>query len=141
VDTFTAYIDTIFRGHAESAEVREAKAKLRAMMEQRREELVAQGMSPDEAAGKVIAEFGSLEQLAPTLGLGNTLASESGHPQTGATGAPLGRIASYYWPCAGAVFLAWGLITNNWASSWIILAVAGAGFAAISAGARRNNGS
>lgn len=69
MDAITSYIDHMFRGLAPSAEVRRAKSELLQMSEDRYRELLAEGVSEHEAVGRVITQFGNLNELADELGI------------------------------------------------------------------------
>lgn len=70
-----SYLDTLFAPYAETARLREARGELRAMMEDKQESLRADGLSESQAVGKVIAEFGTLDEVAPVLGLDSDFAT------------------------------------------------------------------
>ena len=63
------YLDNMFRNLPNIPEVRKAKAELQSMMEDKFEELIADGKSENEAVGIVISEFGNLDEIAETIGL------------------------------------------------------------------------
>lgn len=63
------YLDNMFRNLPNTAEVRKAKSELMQMMEDKYEELIADGKSENEAVGIVISEFGNLEEVAESIGL------------------------------------------------------------------------
>lgn len=64
-----SYLDTLFSPYPDSARMQDAKAELRAMMEDKHQGLREDGYTESQALGTVIAEFGSLEELAPVLGI------------------------------------------------------------------------
>jgi len=68
MNVITAYLDGIFATSPQTAHTAEVKAELRAMMEDSYAAYVDQGLSEHEAAQRVIAEFGSPDELAPQLG-------------------------------------------------------------------------
>ena len=63
------YLDNMFRNLPNTEEVRRAKAELLQMMEDKYEELMAEGKTENEAVGIVISEFGNLDELAESLGI------------------------------------------------------------------------
>ena len=63
------YFDYMFRNLPNTEEVRRAKAELLQMMEDKYEELIAEGKTENEAVGIVISEFGNLDELAESLGI------------------------------------------------------------------------
>ena len=63
------YLDNMFRNLPNTQEVRKAKAELLQMMEDKFEELTADGKSENEAVGIVISEFGNLDEVAESLGI------------------------------------------------------------------------
>lgn len=64
-----SYLDTLFAPYPDSPRLREARGELRAMMEDKQQDLLARGLSESQAVGQVIAEFGSLEEVAEDLGI------------------------------------------------------------------------
>lgn len=87
MDVIVAYLETMFSPYPATPRLEEAKAELRAMMEDKYSELLAQGRSHNEAVGQVITEFGNLDELAPVLGISSDLRAG---PTPGATGVPDG---------------------------------------------------
>lgn len=69
MDAITTYIDHMFRSLPATAEVRRARAELQQMSEDRYQELLAEGVSENEAVGRVITQFGNLDELADDLGI------------------------------------------------------------------------
>lgn len=69
MNTIRNYLDNMFRNLPNTEEVRRAKAELLQMMEDKYEELIAEGKSENEAVGIVISEFGNLDELAESLGI------------------------------------------------------------------------
>ncbi len=70
------YLETMFANMPNTEAVRKAKAELLAMMEDKYNELLADGKSENEAVGTVISEFGNLDELAEDLGLKDELEEE-----------------------------------------------------------------
>ena len=69
MDAITSYIDHMFRALPHTAEVRRARSELLQMSEDRYRELVAEGASENEAVGRVITQFGNLDEIADDLGI------------------------------------------------------------------------
>lgn len=69
MDAIASYIDHMFRSLSQTEEVRRAKRDLLQMSEDRYRELIAGGASENEAVGRVIAQFGTLDELADELGI------------------------------------------------------------------------
>lgn len=69
MNVIIAYLDTMFSTYPSSPRMQEAKAELQTMMEDAYTGHIAAGMSENEAVGKVITEFGNLDELAPVLGI------------------------------------------------------------------------
>ncbi len=69
METIKNYLEAMFAGMPNTAEVRKAKDELLQMMEDKYNELIAEGQSENTAVGTVISEFGNLDELADELGL------------------------------------------------------------------------
>ena len=69
METIRNYLETMFAGLPNTAEVLKAKDELWQMMEDKYAELIAEGKAENEAVGIVISEFGNLDELAQTLGI------------------------------------------------------------------------
>ena len=76
MNTIRNYLDNMFRNLPNTDAVRKAKAELLQMMEDKYEELIKEGKTDNEAVGIVISEFGNLDELADSLGIGEQV-SES----------------------------------------------------------------
>ena len=87
MDVIAAYLDTMFSPYPTTPRLVEAKAELRAMMEDKYTELIASGHSENEAVGQVITEFGNLDELAPLLGISTDLGDAKTAPASGTVGA------------------------------------------------------
>ena len=70
MNTIRNYLDNMFRNLPNTEAVRKAKTELLQMMEDKYEELIREGKTENEAIGIVISEFGNLEELAESLGIG-----------------------------------------------------------------------
>ena len=71
MEAIREYLSNMFMNLPETPQVLRAKAELMEMMEDKYEELIAEGMSEKEAVGTVISEFGNLDELAEELGIGD----------------------------------------------------------------------
>ena len=63
------YLDNMYRNLPNTNAGRRAKYELDQMMEDKYEELIAEGKTENEAVGIVISEFGNLDELADSLGI------------------------------------------------------------------------
>ncbi len=70
------YLETMFAKMPNTPEVNRAKDELWQMMEDKYNELIAEGKSENYAVGTVISEFGSLEEIADDLGISSEYESE-----------------------------------------------------------------
>lgn len=69
METIKNYLETMFANMPNTPEVKKAKAELLSMMEDKFNEMIADGVNENQAVGTVIAEFGNLDELAEDLGL------------------------------------------------------------------------
>lgn len=69
MDTIRKYLEAMFANLPSTPEVIRAKDELWQMMEDKYNELRAEGRNENEAVGTVIAEFGNLDELAESLGV------------------------------------------------------------------------
>ncbi len=69
METIRNYLEAMFAPLPDNEEVRRAKDELLEMMEDKYNELIADGVSENSAVGTVISEFGNLDELADDLGL------------------------------------------------------------------------
>lgn len=67
--TILSYLDNMFMNLPHTKEVERAKQEIAAMMEDKYNELIAEGKKENEAVGIVISEFGDLKELAVELGI------------------------------------------------------------------------
>lgn len=74
MNVIIAYLETMFSPYPQTPRMLEAKAELQAMMEDAYQGLTARGVSHNEAVGKVITDFGNLDELAPVLGISSEIA-------------------------------------------------------------------
>lgn len=92
MNVIIAYLETMFSAYPRTPRMLEAKAELQAMMEDAYTSHIGSGMSENEAVGKVITEFGNLDELAPVLGIAAEIApadptgAAGGASSTGGTG-------------------------------------------------------
>lgn len=69
MDVIDNYLDALFSTYPVTARVTEAKAELRAMMEDSYNGALAAGRSHNEAIGQTLSEFGQIDEIAGVLGL------------------------------------------------------------------------
>lgn len=69
METIKNYLENMFLNLPKTKEVYMAKMELAEMMEDKYNELVAEGKTDNEAVGIVISEFGNLSELAESLGI------------------------------------------------------------------------
>lgn len=74
--TILDYLDNMFKSLPLTKEVMRAKEELAAMMEDKYNELIAEGKKENEAVGIVISEFGNLQELSAELGLEEIMQSQ-----------------------------------------------------------------
>ena len=77
METIRNYLETMFANLPNTIEVKNAKDELLSMMEDKYSELISEGKAENEAVGIVISEFGNLEELAESLGIGTVVKEES----------------------------------------------------------------
>ena len=157
MDTIETFLDNMFAPYPTTPRLTEARAELRAMMEDAYNDAIAQGKTHNEAVGQVITDFGNLHELAPVLGIAQDI-RPGGAPQVAPAGAPVASepsrpvgptpvgepaswggnqdddpfttlVASIYWPAAVVIYLLWSFIFDAWDISWILWPVAAVAFA------------
>ena len=69
METIKNYLEGMFASMPNTPEVLKAKHELFQMMEDKYNELIAEGKNDNEAVGVVISEFGNLDELADDLGI------------------------------------------------------------------------
>ena len=69
METIKSYLEGMFASLPSTPEVVKAKYELFQMMEDKYNELIADGKNDNEAVGIVISEFGNLDELADDLGI------------------------------------------------------------------------
>ena len=83
MDTIKNYLENMFINLPCTPEVKKAKQELWQMMEDKYNELKAEGHSENEAIGIVISEFGNLEDLSDALGIHEEVKSHGTYDQDG----------------------------------------------------------
>jgi hypothetical protein len=73
METILNYLDNMFVNLPGTPQVKRAKEELASMMEDKYNELIAQGKKENEAIGIVISEFGNIQELAQELGIEDTV--------------------------------------------------------------------
>lgn len=73
METLRNYLESMFKRYPDTPEAEKAKAELWQMMEDKYNELMAEGKKDNEAVGIVISEFGDLEEVADSLGISTML--------------------------------------------------------------------
>ena len=81
MDTIDSFLDAMFAPYPASTRLADAKAELRAMMEDAYADAIASGMTHNEAVGRVITDFGNLQEIAPVLGIADDLTAAKGASQ------------------------------------------------------------
>ena len=69
MNAILTYIENLFQPLKDTPETRRAKQELSQMMEDKYHELKAEGASENKAVGRVIADFGDLNELTDALGI------------------------------------------------------------------------
>lgn len=69
METILNYLENMFANLPHTPEVMRAKEDLAAMMEDKYNELIAEGKKENEAVGIVISEFGNISEIASELGI------------------------------------------------------------------------
>lgn len=67
MDVFSTYLNNIFAAYQETDQALRLKESLLMTMEEKYHDLILEGMSHDAAVGKVLGEFGTIEELADEL--------------------------------------------------------------------------
>jgi hypothetical protein len=70
METIKNYLETMFANLPDNEETRRAKMELLSMMEDKYNELKEQGMAENAIVGTIITEFGNIDELKESLGLG-----------------------------------------------------------------------
>lgn len=69
METIKIYLDNLFSNLPQSPQLLQAKDALREMMEDKLEQLIADGHTQNEALGQVICEFGNIDELLSEIGV------------------------------------------------------------------------
>lgn len=69
METIRAYLDAMFKDFPDTKEVSDLKQNMLEHMEDKFQELMSEGCSQHEAIGRVIEEFGSIEELMKEMGI------------------------------------------------------------------------
>lgn len=80
-----SYLETLFSPYPESPRMHEARLELRAMMDDQYQGLREDGQTESQALGKVIAEFGSLEEVSSVLGIDREVHGGTAGPESTAS--------------------------------------------------------
>lgn len=80
MDKIRAYVDAMFSSLPNTQAAAEMKQNILENMQEHYEELIAQGMSENEALGTVIAQFGSMDEIKRALGVENSVTGSSATP-------------------------------------------------------------
>ena len=76
MDTIISYLETMFARLPKTPEVEGIKQELQMNMEEKYQELIADGKTENEAIGTVISEFGNIDELIDELGYQETQPNE-----------------------------------------------------------------
>ena len=90
MDTIETFLDNMFAPYPTTPRLTEARAELRAMMEDAYNDAIAQGKTHNEAVGQVITDFGNLHELAPVLGIAADIRPDADPQAAPAAGTPTG---------------------------------------------------
>lgn len=72
METIKNYLETMFQGLPQTNEIEHLKEELLVNMEDKYQELKNEGKSENEAIGKVISEFGNIDELLKEMGIWET---------------------------------------------------------------------
>jgi len=79
METISNYLDTMFKTLPQTAEILRLKEELLLNMEEKYQELKMQGCTENEAVGKVISEFGNIDELLKEMDM--TFSEDSGQAE------------------------------------------------------------
>ncbi len=82
MDTIKNYLDNVFSGLPETEEILSIKQDVFLNMEEKFYDLLENGYSRNEAIGKVIAEFGDIDELIEELGIDSNSSKATGRKVT-----------------------------------------------------------
>ncbi len=77
METIREYLNNIFANLPATDDVFRAKQELLAMMEDKYNELIAEGKTENEAVGTIISEFGNLNEISDLLGMDKAKENET----------------------------------------------------------------
>ncbi len=142
METIKNYLDAMFLKLPDTYEVRNAKKDLLALTEDKYEELIREGMAEHEAVGRVISDFGNLDEIAADLGLekmadgtfkepgrnenysGNQSSKKEDDDEVYYENKTLAAVMDVFWQTITCIYLIWSFITFDWGITWIIWPVA-----------------
>lgn len=82
MEVIDTYLNSMFAPYQATAPLLEAKEELRQMMDDAYQAAIDQGLSTNAAVGKVITEFGDLQEVAPVLGITSYLNAPTAEPES-----------------------------------------------------------
>ena len=82
MDTIQTYIDSVFANVENTPEMRQLKEEISQNMQDKYEDLIQSGASKHEALGKVIAEFGNIDELVEEFNFQKTTYNQKSDPYT-----------------------------------------------------------
>ncbi|MBR5348103.1 MAG: DUF4097 family beta strand repeat protein [Lachnospiraceae bacterium] len=89
METIRDYLNNMFSKYPSTPEILRAKAELGQMMEDKFNELIAEGKNQNEAIGTVISEFGDVDELIADLGGASGAGTADAPPASTVEGKPL----------------------------------------------------
>lgn len=114
------YIETIFSSLPQSREKEQLKEQLILDNEEKYENLVAQGLSSEEALGRVLSEFGSVDDIREILKEEPVYENEEFSFEE----PKRKKKKIEFYPIAGLLYLIMGIFFDWWHPGWIIFSVA-----------------
>ena len=148
METIKNYLDAMFLKLPDTYEVRNAKKDLLALTEDKYEELIREGMAEHEAVGRVISDFGNLDEIAADLGLEKMANGTYREPENRENFNQAPRQENYYskddddddsyyyenkavrtimdvfGQTVVVIYLIWSFVTFQWWITWIIFPIA-----------------
>lgn len=98
METIKNYLEAMFASLPNTEEVIKAKSELEQMMEDKYNELLDDGVNDNEAVGKIISEFGNLDELAEELGI-TSVVKETDENMVARRKVSLEEVKSYLQDC------------------------------------------
>ena len=142
METIKNYLDAMFLKLPDTYEVRNAKRDLLALTEDKYEELIREGMAEHEAVGRVISDFGNLDEIASDLGLekmadgsyrepgrnedfsgSQAVSGKKDDDEVYYENKIVATIMEVYWSTIVCVYLIWSFVTFDWHITWIIFVI------------------